>query len=293
MRQILAIALVVLALPLFAATEPNPSAKQRELIDELLVVMNMSKIEGQIMDAMFGQLQEQLTASIPADQPERQAEAKQDFERFRELARTSDIHTDLIGIYHTVYAKYFTESELTDLIAFYRSPTGIKSLSVMPQMMTESMQKSAATLGPKLEAIFAQVGRERDLREPWKKTMSSMRSTSYALMGYAEEHDGHYPEGDFTAMTAALGAEAADLTATDVWGNAFAYVVSPDRTHYRIISAGADGIFNWDSRRIVPTADDAELNVRYTDRPEEDIVMADNQLIQVPKASQPKEPAKP
>jgi hypothetical protein len=293
MRRILAIALMVLALPLFAATEPNPSAKQRELIDELMAVTNMSKLEGQIIDAMLAQFSDQLTAGIPAGEAERLADATRDLDRYRELLHGANIHALTREVYYQVYAKYFTEAELAGLIAFYRTPTGVKAISVMPQMMKEAMEKSAAVLTPKLTSIFAQVERERDLRQPWKKTMSSMRSIGYAIESYAEEHDGHYPEGDFTAMTAALGDEAADLAATDVWGNAFAYIVSPDRTHFRIISAGSDGIFNWDSRRIVPAADDAELQVRYTDRPEEDIVMADNQLIQVPKASQPKEPAKP
>jgi len=39
-----------------------------------------------------------------------------------------------------VYAKYFSAEELRALSAFYRSPTGIKALTVMPKVMGESMQ---------------------------------------------------------------------------------------------------------------------------------------------------------
>jgi uncharacterized protein len=39
-----------------------------------------------------------------------------------------------------VYAKYFSAEELRSLSAFYRTPVGIKALSVMPKVMGESMQ---------------------------------------------------------------------------------------------------------------------------------------------------------
>ncbi len=41
-----------------------------------------------------------------------------------------------------VYAKHFTPAELTELIAFYKSPVGVKNLALTPQLMTEVMQVS-------------------------------------------------------------------------------------------------------------------------------------------------------
>lgn len=285
MRPVLAVLLISFTLPLFAATQPNPSAKQRELIDELLLVTNMTKMETDIIDAMLAQFQTQILDAIPANQPERLADAKQDFERYRELVRASDIHKDTRELYYTLYAKYFTESDLADLIVFYKSPVGMKTLSVMPQMMGEAMQQTSTMLGKKMEDLYAQVQREHDLRKPWEKTISRMRSIGNALSGYAADNEDAYPDGDFTAMIAAVEDYGSVLETSDVWGNDFAYVVSPDHKHFRIVSSGADANFEWDSRRIVAK----NPAVRYTDRLEDDIVLADGELIQAPKASKPKE----
>lgn len=74
-----------------------------------------------------------------------------------------------------------------------------------------------------------------------------------------------------------------------MWGNSYAYVVSSDAKHYRIISSGSDGNFEWDSRRI---AEAKTPSLRYSERSEDDLIYADGSFVQVPKASQPKEPAK-
>ena len=41
---------------------------------------------------------------------------------------------------YPIYAKYFTLEELMGLIAFNKSPAGVKANRVMPQLMAESMQ---------------------------------------------------------------------------------------------------------------------------------------------------------
>ena len=40
-----------------------------------------------------------------------------------------------------VYARYFTAAELRDMVAFYRSPTGLKALQTMPQVMGDVMNQ--------------------------------------------------------------------------------------------------------------------------------------------------------
>jgi len=49
-----------------------------------------------------------------------------------------------------MYDKNFTESELREFIAFYRSATGQKVITLMPTMMMESMKGFSEKLGPKL-----------------------------------------------------------------------------------------------------------------------------------------------
>jgi hypothetical protein len=37
----------------------------------------------------------------------------------------------------TIYARYFSAQELRDMIAFYKSPAGVKSLQMMPKVMAD------------------------------------------------------------------------------------------------------------------------------------------------------------
>ena len=46
---------------------------------------------------------------------------------------------DLQGIVVKLYMESFSEAELRDLITFYRTPTGKKALTVMPQLMQKGM----------------------------------------------------------------------------------------------------------------------------------------------------------
>lgn len=54
---------------------------------------------------------------------------------------TAEISSDkMTDIYIPIYAKYYTESDLDELIKFYKSPIGQKTLTVMPALMKESME---------------------------------------------------------------------------------------------------------------------------------------------------------
>jgi len=53
----------------------------------------------------------------------------------------------------SIYARHFTAAELRELLAFYRSPIGEKSLRVLPQITTETM----ALIMPRMQQLQAQV----------------------------------------------------------------------------------------------------------------------------------------
>lgn len=46
---------------------------------------------------------------------------------------------ELTTLIAPLYEKYYTEEDLDQLIAFYQSPVGKKSIQIMPQIMQESM----------------------------------------------------------------------------------------------------------------------------------------------------------
>jgi hypothetical protein len=52
-----------------------------------------------------------------------------------------------------LYARHFTAQEMRDIVAFYRTPTGAKVLSVMPQVATEFL----AMLTPRLQGVGEKV----------------------------------------------------------------------------------------------------------------------------------------
>lgn len=66
-------------------------------------------------------------------------------------AALADFTGDIMKETPALYAKYFTASELHDMLAFYKTPTGIKTLHVMPQLTAET----TALIGPRAQ-IFEQ-----------------------------------------------------------------------------------------------------------------------------------------
>src|SRR5215212_3343653 len=221
MRKLAAILVLVLsALPLFA-TEPNPSPRQRELIAELMKITRANQASVAVMDAMFAQMQKQYLGEAADGDSEEKIEAREEFERFRELALKMDFESVINDGMTRVYAKYFTESELTDLITFYKTPTGQKAIDVMANVMRESMEIGANELTPKMMKIAEQVREEQEKKHPWRKTMSDMRSIATAAEAYAtDQDDSTYPRGDWSALEKALTPTyIKELPKTDLWGH--------------------------------------------------------------------------
>jgi uncharacterized protein len=279
MRRILA-ALILLAvsLPLFA-TEPNPTARQRELVLQLLDLTNSDKLGNQMIDAMFAEMQKQFVDSVPDEKA--RAEATEMFELMRVKAVKMNLASMMDETSIRIYSKYFNETELADLIAFYGTPTGKKTIEVMPQLIAESMGAAMKEIGPKMEQILAEVKLEQDKRRPWRRTMNDLSMVGMALEDYVEEHE-LYPAGDYASLKTTLADYLMEFPEKDIWDHAYVYVVSPDRKHYRLASAGADSIFDWETRRIVVAKEGTETAVRYRERLEDDAIYADGEFVQLP-----------
>jgi len=66
-----------------------------------------------------------------------------------------------------IYAKVYTESEIKELTAFYKSPTGKKLISKMPELIRASMeigQKQMENVIPKLEALTQEMQNELEVQ---------------------------------------------------------------------------------------------------------------------------------
>ena len=63
-----------------------------------------------------------------------------------------------------IYARHFTEAELRDILAFYHTPTGVKALQRLPQVLAESTAAMALRLESSMTQTmdsFTRILRER------------------------------------------------------------------------------------------------------------------------------------
>ena len=49
-----------------------------------------------------------------------------------------------------MYARHFTVTELRQIAAFYKTPVGVKTLTIMPQLMNESMLMGQQIVMPRI-----------------------------------------------------------------------------------------------------------------------------------------------
>jgi hypothetical protein len=117
--------------------------------------------------------------------------------------------------------------------------------------------------------------------------MADMRSTATAMEAYATDND-HYPRAATLVELKSFiePIYIRNTPETDGWGNPVAVIVSPDGQHYRIVSAGADGSFEWDSRTISPVAGLMENEIVFSERLEDDIIYENGSFLQAPKQVQ-------
>ena len=140
-----------------ADEEEAAATEKRAAIERLMEVTKASE-----MGAQLGGMIAQQTVLMSG------AETDEAIARCREIAATVMAETlaeaNLIDEAIPIYEKYFTHEEILEIIAFNESPTGQKSIEVMPQLMAESMQAGqrwAMTVMPQVqEKVLAQMREE-------------------------------------------------------------------------------------------------------------------------------------
>lgn len=115
---------------------------KEEKIKELLELTGSGKIGLQVFENIISDFQKSFK-SVP----------EEFWIKFKAEAKPEDF----VNMILPVYAKYYTEDEINQLIAFYKTPVGKKVISTMPQLMQESMQ-IGQEWGEKLaEKIYNQI----------------------------------------------------------------------------------------------------------------------------------------
>ena len=173
------VALTVLALLFCAhtlAAQEAVSPEKKALIKEILVATDALKNAEAMRTAMSAELErtllrvlaeavgndaklteaerEQLRESLS----QRARRARQRFEQL--LAQKIDYGQLVEEISYEVYDKFFTLEELKDLLAFYRTATGQKTIRVMPQLFAESMTRTNERLTPLIQPLVKEIMEE-------------------------------------------------------------------------------------------------------------------------------------
>jgi uncharacterized protein len=144
MRRIVLIVLVTLScFPVRAQAPGSPEAQAAA--KELLAIMSPDMI-GQMTDALISQMWPQLERSLrakvsPAALTEVRAELERTLKSFVVDATANEAPL--------VYAKHFSAQELREMAAFYKTPTGAKTLRLLPKVTSEYL----GVLMPRMEGL--------------------------------------------------------------------------------------------------------------------------------------------
>lgn len=177
---------IILLLVAFCAQAYSQNAiapQKRALIKELLEVTESVKLAEATSRSMMMQMEQEfprimnqlMTQQMAEDKltPGQREALQNDYNKysdrmlkaFREKVFGTINYAELLEqISLELYDKYFTEDELKDLLVFYRTPTGKKTIQVMPKLATDSIQKSGEIMMPKIMNALNEVIQEEAKR---------------------------------------------------------------------------------------------------------------------------------
>lgn len=144
--------LMVLITLLFALTTPARadalSPEKRADIEQLLAMTGALSLGKQMAGAMVGSLTQSLKQARP-DIPQRVLDMLPE-EVIATFEENMDSFKDAMI---PIYDRHFTGEEVKEMIRFYATPLGQKTIKVMPALMQEGMvagQRWGQSLGPKI-----------------------------------------------------------------------------------------------------------------------------------------------
>lgn len=163
-----------------AFAQSKISDEKKVLIKELLAVTHSVQNSEGVVNLMVDQIEKETVETLKpmiernsslssakkaALQKEMIDSSKRAAERMRELFREKIDYGRLIEeVSEEIYDAHYSNDELKDLIAFYESPTGQKTVRITPQILSESMLKTSQRLSPQIQEIVKQVVDEETAR---------------------------------------------------------------------------------------------------------------------------------
>ena len=186
--------LVTIGFAVAVNAQQQMTPEKRALIKELLEVTGGQRNAQAIIDAILSQNEKnlpKLLSAIYSDDktltPDEKTHLQQEFaESFVRISkRLHELFPQRINlaqlvedISYPIYDKYFTESELRDLITFYSSSTGRKSIELTPKLLVESLEKTSEIIVPKIQQLMKEVMNEELKRLDAQRPPVKNRKTS-------------------------------------------------------------------------------------------------------------------
>jgi hypothetical protein len=145
-----------------AMAAPDDNAQRLEKARALIEATGAAALSQQMMDGVTHQLETVMLSQNPGREKDIRS-LVQDYVR----PALKDGMPELIQGFEALYASNFTVDEMDQIIAFYRTPVGRKTLQQMPQIMQQSMALGQAWAGKMMqqaEASFTAAAKERGLK---------------------------------------------------------------------------------------------------------------------------------
>ena len=116
--------LLILSFCVLSLSANAQTTSKSQKINQLLELTGSRKVGIQVMNQMMNSFKSSYSKVN-----------EQFWEDFKNEVKAEDLEKMIIPIYD----KYYTESDIDQLITFYNSPIGKKMIATMPQVMQESM----------------------------------------------------------------------------------------------------------------------------------------------------------
>lgn len=153
--------MTIVCTPMFAHADELTAAKRADIV-RLIEVTGATKIAEQFAGAITKNFNDSIKTVRP-DVPPRFFDILHS-EMMALLTEKMNAPGGLVDICVPIYAKYFTDAEIQELLAFYLSDIGRKTIQVMPAIVAESMvagQQWGRSLGPEInQRVMATLKRE-------------------------------------------------------------------------------------------------------------------------------------
>jgi len=164
------IASFALAQGVFAAGQapaPANAAAVRDLLDAMnyrsMWKASMEQMSKTMPDIMRQQMEATIKGDTSLNDGQRremlltmEAELPKMAEVVKGVLSDPALMTEMEGEMIALYSRFFTADELKQIAAYYRTPVGMKSMQLMPQVMAESMAIGQRVTMPRIQKAMEQ-----------------------------------------------------------------------------------------------------------------------------------------